>query len=252
MTDDSLYAELGVYLPAEPPTEEAGAYAVGPGELVGSATVAASLEATGDRERSAQKVGWEKFRSRVEALAVSGEMTVDWPGGEVTLALDAESCGAEAYVAWQQSATPNGKPRVKPVPNDLPAGALPLAPGESDSVRNTAGASPEPEAPCTMIDPEFGEPVELPIGYTAWWTVEGTGGDVTVDTAGSSFDTVLAVYTSDGEEGFSQVGCVDDVFDGEDGTLQASLTFGTDAGATYFVQVGGFGGSTGRLELAAR
>jgi hypothetical protein len=253
MTDASLFAELSVYASAEPGEEEAVAYAVGPvGEVVGSATVSASLEPTGDRQRSAQTFGWEKFRSQVEALTVSGEMTVAWPGGEVTLVMDAESCGGETYTAWQQSATPNGKPRAKPVANDLPENALAIAPGESDSLRDTSGTSPDPEAPCTMIDPELGEPVELPFGHTAWWSVVGTGGEVTVDTAGSSFDTVLAVYAADGDGGLTQLGCVDDVFDGEVGSLQASITFETDAGATYLVQAGGYGGSTGRLELAVR
>lgn len=252
MTDAALSAEFDIYQPPEPAPHEVGAYAVGPGEVVGEATVSATLDPTGERSRHEQQFGWEKMRSQVERLAVSGVLDVAWPGGTVTLSLDETSCTGERYRTWQQAPTPNGTPRVKLVANDLPGDALPIGPGESDVVRNTAGTSPEPEAPCTLIDPEFGEPVELPLGYTAWWSVQGTGGEVTVDTAGSGFDTVVAVYVDTGE-GLTQVGCVDDVLSDPDrASLQASITFGTDVGQTYLVQAGGFGYATGRLELAVR
>jgi hypothetical protein len=120
--------------------------------------------------------------------------------------------------------------------------------GASVSVRSTAGTAIEPEAPCTFVDPEFG-PVELPIGHTAWWMFEGTGGDVTVDTAGSTFDTIVGIYTYDGAS-YTQVACADDVETPQGYSLQAVLTIGTDAGVTYYIQVGGFGGEVGRLELA--
>jgi hypothetical protein len=252
MTDAALSAEFDIYQVPDVPPDEMGAYAVGPGELVGEATVWATLDPTGERTRFQQQFGWEKMRSRGERLAVSGELDVAWPGGEVTLALDEASCTAERYRTWQHASTPSATPHVKAVANDLPGDALPIAVGESDVVRNTAGTSAEPEAPCTMIDPELGEPVELPFGYTAWWIVEGTGGEVTVDTAGSGFDTVVAVYVDSGE-GLSQVGCVDDVMiDPAHGSLEAAITFATDAGTTYLVQAGGFGYATGRLELAVR
>jgi hypothetical protein len=97
--------------------------------------------------------------------------------------------------------------------------------------------------------PEEGE-FELPFGHTAWYTIEGTGGPVTIDTAGSDFDTALAVYTSDGAS-FTQVECVDDVFEEPDFfSLQARVTVDTTAGVTYYVQVGGFGGAAGRLQLS--
>jgi hypothetical protein len=36
------------------------------------------------------------------------------------------------------------------------------------------------------------------MGRTLWYTVVGTGGEMTFDTAGSGIDTVLAVYLRDG------------------------------------------------------
>jgi hypothetical protein len=44
---------------------------------------------------------------------------------------------------------------------------------------------------------------------------------------------------------------VDDVVD-PTFTLQARVTIDTVAGVTYYVQAGGFGGSTGRLQLVVR
>jgi hypothetical protein len=92
--------------------------------------------------------------------------------------------------------------------------------------------------------------VQLPFAHTAWWTFTGTGGDVTIDTAGSDFDTIVAVYVSEGGS-FAQVGCVDDVFDPEtgEGSFQASITVATEAAQTYFIQAGGFGDSAGTLRL---
>jgi hypothetical protein len=67
---------------------------------------------------------------------------------------------------------------------------------------------------------------------------------VTIDTAGSDFDTALAVYADEGGE-LVQVACVDDVE-----TLQAVVTVDTVAGVTYYIQAGGFADSFGTLVLS--
>jgi hypothetical protein len=161
--------------------------------------------------------------------------------------MDVEHCTANTTSVHARFSSPNGS-GGRPLPNDLPEDAEPIAIGESTSVRN-AGTDAEPEAPCRVFIDEIGDEVEVPIGHTGWWSFTGTGGNVTVDTAGSDFDTVVGVYVQqDGE--MVQVGCVDDVFVGEEGTLQAVISIGTDADVTYYVQAGGFGGSTGQLELS--
>ena len=164
--------------------------------------------------------------------------------------MDAENCSANTAQAHARFSSPNGN-GGRPLRNDLPQDAQPIAVGESVSVRTT-GTDLEPEAPCRMFVEDIGEEVEVPIGHTGWWSFIGTGGDVTVDTAGSDFDTVVGVYVQqDGE--MVQVGCVDDVFDEEgNGTLQAHLTIATEADVTYYLQVGGFGGSNGQLELSVQ
>ena len=101
---------------------------------------------------------------------------------------------------------------------------LRLGPSHSRSATRwrcrTGGTALDAEEPCTV---EFdGDVEQLPFAHTAWWTFTGTGGDVTIDTAGSDFDTIIGVYVPDGGS-FEQVGCVDDVFDPEteEGSLQS-------------------------------
>lgn len=131
----------------------------------------------------------------------------------------------------------------KPPSNDLPAGATPLAVGDRVNQQTKATAF-EPEAPCLVFEEE--EPFDL-LGKTVWYSIQGTGEPVTVSTHGSNFDTVLAVY-ADGDLTVP-LECVDDVFE-ESFSLQAELTWETEPGGTYLVQVGGFAGEYGLLKLS--
>jgi hypothetical protein len=153
---------------------------------------------------------------------------------------------------------PSGpKPGGKVPANDLPSGAEVLRVGDRTSIA-TKGASPVREAPyeCLTFD-EGGEVFEIPVGFTVWYQIVGTGGMVTVDTAGSDYDTVVAVYTSDGAGGFDPVpgACLDDVpLQPLGRTLQSAVTWQTVAGTTYYVQIGGFPESFeyGNLRVAVR
>jgi hypothetical protein len=96
---------------------------------------------------------------------------------------------------------------------------------------------------------EPGEPVEgdefcPPRGSTVWYALTlDTTQPVSVNTAGSDYDTTLAVYTGSGFGDLSLVDCNDDTFFG----LEAAVTFEAEAGVTYLVQVGSFGGDFGGL-----
>ena len=73
-----------------------------------------------------------------------------------------------------------------------------------------------------------------------WYKITGTGAPVTIDTAGSNFDTVIGVFERDGAD-YTELACNDDVFFEPVGsTYQAALTFDTVAGQTYYIEVGGF------------
>jgi hypothetical protein len=65
---------------------------------------------------------------------------------------------------------------------------------------------------------------------------------IRADTAGSDFDTALAVYSGTSADSLESLACSDDV----DG-LQARVDVTLEAGTTYYFQVGGFSGDTGSL-----
>lgn len=216
--------------------------------VVGSATASATLTATGEviRMKDASPPDFAMFT--IAPFLVDGTLEVSAPGGDQTLSMDEEHCFASQDRVFFHDVRPAG-PKPGPLANDTPENAAAATLGRTIRIV-TGGNTEAAEEPCTVVDPETNETFELPFGFTAWWTFVGTGGPVTIDTAGSNFDTILAVYT--GSPGsFTQVACVDDVFD-PDFSFQARVTVDTIAGVTYYVQAGGFGGSAGRLQLVVR
>jgi len=85
-------------------------------------------------------------------------------------------------------------------------------------------------------------------GHSLWyrWTAPASV-PVIFDTVGSSFDTLLAVYTGDTVSNLTLVASNDDI-DGAN-NRQSSVTFTPAAGTTYHVAVDGFGGATGIVDL---
>lgn len=83
-------------------------------------------------------------------------------------------------------------------------------------------------------------------GTSIWysWTASATG-QVDLDTCGSSFDTMLAVYTG------TAVGALTEVAANDDGSCgyQSSLSFAATAGTTYRIVVDGYGRATGAVTL---
>jgi hypothetical protein len=147
---------------------------------------------------------------------------------------------AMTRVKEHDNATNGPKPGGKRPANDLPAGAQTLQVGGKASL-STKGARVASEAdyPC-MVDEDFeGNPITVPVEHTVWYRIAGTGRSITVDTAGSSYDTVIAVYAGAADAG-ATVACLDDVPLVPFGrTLQSAVTFPTTAGITYWVQIGG-------------
>lgn len=213
------------------------------GGPAGTASASATLTQTDERIEIRDRTGHHKFTASGWVLAVDGSLTIDVGRIDTTLVMDETSCSASDVRVKEIVGKTTG-PKLK---NDAPSGALPLDIGSSVEVK-TGGTAFDPEAPCTVVFDGHVQP--LPFAHTAWWTFTGTGGDVTIDTAGSDFDTIVGVYVLDGGA-FEQVGCVDDVFDPEteEGSLQARITVATEAGQTYYVQAGGFGDAAGTLRL---
>jgi len=83
-------------------------------------------------------------------------------------------------------------------------------------------------------------------GASIWyrWTPTASG-SVTIDTLGSSFDTLLAVYTGSAVNQLTSVASNDDCCGGR----QSKLTFGASAGTTYQIAVDGYNKATGSVTL---
>jgi hypothetical protein len=129
-----------------------------------------------------------------------------------------------------------------PPPNDMFAGATSLTGTDASATTSTAEATAEP-----------GEPQHSRGGARAsvWfrWTAPSDGG-TTIDTAGSNFDTVLAVYTGDSVSGLSAVANNNDV---SYSTYTSRLTFRAVGGTTYRIAVdGSWADSYGNAALTLR
>jgi hypothetical protein len=94
---------------------------------------------------------------------------------------------------------------------------------------------------------ETGEPINSSVagGTTVWWSWSSiTSGLVTITTAGSDFDTTLAIYSGSGFSNLVLLGANDD-----SGGLQSAVTFTAQAGVHYSIQVNGYSGATGSIVL---
>lgn len=132
-------------------------------------------------------------------------------------------------------------------------GALLVAPGMAQAAPandNFADATPVTTPAVEIVDTagatmELGEQDACNNGSTVWYRFDAVSDDaVQGDTHGSNFDTVLAVYTGDSVDNLDLVTCNDD----SEGLL-SEIVFEVEAGETYFIQAGGFGGNTGELQL---
>jgi len=220
------------------------------GDTIGVVTATGSFSPIGDPNTSflVQQNVLDKLTE--QALAAHGSL--DFSTGQ-SFALDTDHCTADAFADHiVVTASKGPKPGAAP-PNDAPDGAIALKLGSTLNVQTT-GAVLAPEVPITTCpEGQFDD-----FGHTVWYTFQGTGNAVTIDTSGSNFDTVVGVFTRDGDA-WTEVACDDDLpfVPGQPLSLQTVLTLPTDAGVTYYVEAGGFrnffdpdSAQSGRLRLA--
>jgi len=134
--------------------------------------------------------------------------------------------------------TPTATPRPAPA-NDLRSGAMVLGGAFPISTsQSTLGATTSSDDPSSCA----------PHSSTVWFTLTpALGTRITGATAGSNFDTVLAVYTQT-SAGLVLVACNDDVSNGDRSSI---VNFNPTAGTTYVVMIASYGDSTaGSLNLA--
>ncbi|HEY8636431.1 MAG TPA: hypothetical protein VIL81_04130 [Candidatus Limnocylindrales bacterium] len=198
-----------------------------------SAAAAATFTATGTPVTSTQLGSTSRRRITEQALVPVGQIV--FSAGR-SFAIDQEHCRASSFTSKLVGTSPSGpKPGGKVPVNDTPDGALTVSAGTRLSAQ-TGGASVAAEVQVTTCP----EGIADQMGRTLWYKITGTDAPVTIDTAGSNFDTVVGVFERDGAD-FTEIACDDDVtFQPVGSTFQAALTFGTVAGRTYYVEVGGF------------
>ncbi|HYV30126.1 MAG TPA: hypothetical protein VEO53_03290, partial [Candidatus Binatia bacterium] len=95
---------------------------------------------------------------------------------------------------------------------------------------------------------EPGEPDHAgnPGGRSVWWQwTAPRSGPVIIQTEGSSFDTLLAVYTGTTLSGLTLVASSDDI----EGLLVSKLAFQAEAGKEYQIVVDGYDGGCGNITL---
>jgi hypothetical protein len=180
--------------------------------------------------------------------------SLDFSNGD-SFPIDDESCSATSFSSHSRSVSNQGRKNGPAPVNDTPDDAIALHVGSRLNTSNVA-AAPEPEIQLQNCPEGFFDQ----FGRTLWYTIEGTGSPITIDTAGSTFDTLIAVYVQT-DLGFEEIGCIDDVeFDPVGATFQAALTFDTGEGVTYYAQIGGYdfpfddelNAQRGRLRIAVR
>jgi hypothetical protein len=124
-----------------------------------------------------------------------------------------------------------------PPPNDFCSGATVISVTNYTSTQTTVTATSTGDPLPNCVSTFFGKGV----WYAFTPVVSGT---MQVDTVGSSFDTVLGIYS--GTCGaLTQVGCNDD----SGGTLLSRTTNAVTGGTTYFILAGGWNGDAGSLTL---
>lgn len=98
---------------------------------------------------------------------------------------------------------------------------------------------------------ESGEPTHHGVGggKSVWWTwTAPASGNVEINTAGSGFDTVLAIYEGSRVDDLTRLASNDDIDYGR--VLQSRVVLSVTAGQSYQIAVDGYGGDTGSIAMA--
>ncbi len=153
------------------------------------------------------------------------------------LAGTAYHIAVDGYAGASGSITLNVIPTTSP-PNDMFVAGIAVTGSSNTVFGSNLGATSE-----------TGEPLHAGVsgGKSVWWTwTAPTSGNVTMNTAGSNFDTLLAVYTGASVSALMPVASNDD----SGSLLTSSVTFSVLAGTAYHIAVDGYAGASGSITLA--
>jgi subtilisin-like proprotein convertase family protein len=173
----------------------------------------------------------------------------------------AQSLGTTAGTTFDDLSTEVGQPYFYWVKAINTGGASPLSSSDAgfrgaatttnDAFSNRAvlpGTSATITASTLSATKESGEPLHAGNagGKSVWWSwTAPAAGTLTLDTIGSSFDTLLGVYTGTGVAALTVRGSDDD----SGGNLTSRAVVQVTAGTTYAIAVDGYGGAAGSATL---
>ena len=132
---------------------------------------------------------------------------------------------------------------VAPAPvNDNFANAINITGTSFTDTKDTSAATTQPADPVPACSQIAGSGTTTGINNTIWYKFVPTGsGTANIDTIGSSYDSVLSVWSGTSQSALAAVACNDDINPGI--VVQSQLTsVPLTAGTTYYIMVSSFGG----------
>lgn len=157
---------------------------------------------------------------------------------------DMLALGSFGYNLTNNNAPPSAPPASAPPANDNFANAQTIGGCAGIVTGSTFGSTSEAGEP--SHDPS--DSSSLSPGHTAWYQLQApASATVAFTTAGSDFDTVLAVYTGSDLNSLNRI-----VFNDDEqlGVVTSRVTLNVTVGTTYWIAVDGWGGDTGAVALS--
>lgn len=193
-------------------------------------------------------------RAHFDALAgTTYRIAVDgagWHAGAARVGTVALTVRADETPDETPDGTPDegGDPTTgePPANDDFAAAALLDGPDPIAVAGTTIGGTAEPGEPTHTL--AWDQPAMASVWYR--WTA-ATSGVVEVETCGSDFDTLLAIYTGDDISSLTRAQSPDGRYTVDDDScgLQSRVVLAAEEGQTYRIAVDGFDGATGALQL---
>lgn len=158
--------------------------------------------------------------------------------GNYVLTIEGPACGGSST----PTPTPSPSPTATPPPpaNDACAQAFEVCPGSYQG--NSAGATLDVTSSCGGETAGAGD---------VWFVYPiGAAGDFSVNTCGSSFDTVLAVFNGCPTAGGQELGCADNTnLGGTCNATDSGIAGSVDGPATLWIRLSGKGAASGAYQL---
>jgi hypothetical protein len=196
------------------------------------------------------------LRPRLVVNATNGVVNVNPAASNYTygaqVTLTPVPAAGYGFVNWIGQASGTANPLVLTMTNSRTITAIFRAPGDDFAQRiPITGWSNTVTGFNTNATKEPGEPSHVGNagGRSVWWTWTAlSSGNVTITTAGSTFNTLLAIYTGTSVTNLAGVAANDN----DDTNVTSKITFAATAGVAYAIAVDGFDGASGNIVLQVK